>query len=78
MNSPENFGGLIPGDSITVTHDNGSTAVFEVYKSEIYLKAEFPTKALYSPTPGAEIGLITCDGFTPSSGQFVQKPGRLR
>lgn len=63
---------LAEGDTVTVDREDGSTAVFEVYKSEIYPKNEFPTKAVYQPTDGAELRLITCDGFTESSGEFVE------
>lgn len=67
-----NLEALKNGDSITITREDGSAAVFEVYKSETYPKDDFPTKAVYSPTQGAELRLITCDGFTPSSGEFVK------
>lgn len=63
---------MVEGDTITVDRADGSTAVFEVYESEIYPKNEFPTKAVYQPTEGAELRLITCDGFTESSGEFVE------
>lgn len=67
-----NLDELKAGDSITVRRKDGSAAIFEVYKSEIYAKDDFPTKAVYSPTQEAELRLITCDGFTPSSGKFVK------
>lgn len=67
-----NLDELESGDSIAITREDGSQAVFEVYKSEIYAKDDFPTRAVYSPTQGAELRLITCDGFTPASGQFVK------
>ncbi|WP_253905014.1 sortase domain-containing protein [Arthrobacter sp. H14] len=66
-----NLEALNNGETITVTRENGSTAVFEVYKSELYPKNEFPTMAVYSPTQGAELRLITCDGFTEDTGEFV-------
>ena len=61
---------LVEGDQITVAREDGSTAIFEVYKSELYPKNDFPTKAVYFPTDGAELRLITCDGFTASTGTF--------
>ncbi|WP_253905176.1 class F sortase [Arthrobacter sp. H14] len=67
-----NLESLVEGDTITVDREDGSTAIFEVYKSELYPKNEFPTKAVYQPTEGAELRLITCDGFTESSGEFVE------
>lgn len=67
-----NLEALANGDSIEVAREDGSTAVFEVYKSEIYPKNEFPTKAVYFPVAGAELRLITCDGFTETSGEFTE------
>lgn len=58
------------GDKISVTREDGSVANFEVYKSELYPKDDFPTKAVYSPTEEPELRLITCDGFTESSNEF--------
>lgn len=60
---------LKKGDDIAVTREDGATAIFEVYKVESYVKAEFPTKAVYYPVAGAELRLITCDGY--------DKPNRL-
>ncbi len=54
---------LTPGDQVTVTREDGSTAIFEVYRNESYVKAEFPTKTVYFPVPGAELRLITCDAY---------------
>ncbi|WP_026534328.1 sortase domain-containing protein [Arthrobacter sp. H14] len=65
-----NLESLEKGDKISVTREDGTVANFEVYKSELYEKDEFPTKAVYFPTEEPELRLITCDGFTESSGQF--------
>lgn len=66
-----NLEALKNGDQIEVARKDGSTAVFEVYKSELYPKDDFPTKAVYFPVDDAELRLITCDGFTESTGEFV-------
>lgn len=66
-----NLEALQNGDQIEVSREDGSTAVFEVYKSELYPKDDFPTKAVYYPVDDAELRLITCDGFTESTGEFV-------
>lgn len=66
-----NLEALKSGDQIEVTREDGSTAVFEVYKSELYPKNDFPTKAVYFPVESAELRLITCDGFTESTGEFA-------
>lgn len=58
-----NLRDLVPGDRMTVTREDGSIATFEVYSNEDYAKVEFPTKKVYYPVPGAELRLITCDGY---------------
>lgn len=65
-----NLEALKAGDRITVNREDDTTAVFEVYKSEVYPKNEFPTRAVYFPVDQAELRLITCDGFAASSGEF--------
>nr|WP_231709507.1 class F sortase [Arthrobacter sp. zg-Y895] len=61
---------LSPGDRLEVTREDGSTAVFSVDRGEQYGKDEFPTLAVYGNTAGAELRLITCDGFDPATGTF--------
>jgi len=48
------------GDEVTVTREDGSIAIFEVYRIETFAKDAFPTRAVYYPVPGAELRLITC------------------
>ena len=50
------------GDVIDVGREDGSTARFTVLGTEQYPKDEFPTQAVYGPTPDAELRLITCGG----------------
>lgn len=66
-----NLDALEQGDQISVTREDGTTVTFEVYKSEVYPKNNFPTRAVYQSTGRAGLRLITCDGFTESSGEFV-------
>ena len=54
---------LDQGDRLSVTREDGTTAIFEVYNNETYVKNEFPTKTVYFPVPGAELRLITCDAY---------------
>ncbi|MFI7742844.1 class F sortase [Kocuria rhizosphaericola] len=61
---------LAPGDTIEVTRENGSTAVFAVDRGEQYGKDDFPTLEVYGNTEGAELRLITCDGYDPATGEF--------
>lgn len=59
---------LQEGDEVTVTREDGSVAIFEVYGLETFAKDEFPTRAVYYPVPGAELRLITChEGDDPDS-----------
>lgn len=53
-----------PGDQVTVSRDDGSTAVFTITRLEQLPKDGFPTDAIYGDLPGttAELRLITCGG----------------
>ena len=66
---------LAPGDKVTVSREDGSVAVFEVYRNEAYLKSEFPTRDVYAPVPGAEIRLITCENYIESARSHDQNRG---
>ncbi|MET3707269.1 hypothetical protein ABIB17_001906 [Arthrobacter sp. UYEF6] len=61
---------LTPGTEINVSRTDGSTAVFTVDRGALYSKNEFPTLEVYGNTPGAELRLITCDGYDPATGLF--------
>ncbi len=61
---------LQPGDRVTVTREDGSAAIFEVYRNESFVKNEFPTKTVYFPVPGAELRLITCDAYLPDERRY--------
>ena len=39
-------------------------------KGEQYPKDNFPTQKVYGNTEGAELRLITCDGYDPETGLF--------
>jgi sortase (surface protein transpeptidase) len=54
--------GLRPGDPIYIRRSDGSTVEFLVTAVQSYLKARFPTGAVYGPTPDPELRLITCGG----------------
>ncbi|GAA1763964.1 class F sortase [Kocuria aegyptia] len=62
--------GLAPGDTVEIVRADGSTAVFVVDRGEQYAKDAFPTRAVYGNTAGAELRLITCDGYDPATGLF--------
>lgn len=61
---------LAPGAEINVSRTDGSIAVFTVDRGALYPKNEFPTLEVYGNTPGAELRLITCDGYDPATGLF--------
>ncbi len=61
---------LTPGTEINVSRADGSTAVFTVDRGALYSKNNFPTLEVYGNTDGAEIRLITCDGYDAATGEF--------
>lgn len=61
---------LHAGDLVDVTRSDGSTAVFVVDSVDVYQKSAFPTQAVYGPTPGAALRLITCGGTFDRSKQL--------
>jgi sortase (surface protein transpeptidase) len=62
---------LKPGDEVVVTLADESEVVFAVDRLEQHPKKAFPTKAVYDPTPGATLRLITCGGsFDKASGHY--------
>jgi Sortase domain len=67
-----NLGSLRPGDLVYVTLDDRQTAVFRVYSAALYLKADFPTRTVYSYTSWPTLRLITCGGdFDKSTGHYL-------
>lgn len=61
---------LKAGDVIRISREDGTTAVFAFDRGEQYPKDEFPTQSVYGNTEGAELRLITCDGYDPGTGEF--------
>lgn len=56
------LGALHPGDLVDVTRSDATTAVFVVDSVQTYEKSAFPSQAVYGPTPGSALRLITCGG----------------
>jgi sortase (surface protein transpeptidase) len=50
------------GDRVTVTREDGKTAVFKVSRVERFSKSRFPTEAVYGRIDHAGLRLITCGG----------------
>ncbi|MFG3245200.1 class F sortase [Streptomyces sp. NPDC048187] len=57
-----NVGKIEPGDTITVTREDGTRAVFAVTALEQVDKGAFPTDKVYGRTDRPELRLITCGG----------------
>lgn len=67
----QEIGQLEPGERVEVMLDDGTDAVFVVDRIEQHAKDAFPTDAVYGPTAGSELRLITCGGdFDRSSGHY--------
>ena len=63
---------LKPGERIYVRRADGTLAVFTVTSVRSYPKTGFPTAAVYGPSPGAQLRLITCGGtFDPATGHYL-------
>ncbi len=62
---------LTPGQAITVTRTDHTAAVFTVDKVDTYHKASFPTVDVYKNADRPEIRLITCGGYDPATGQYL-------
>ena len=62
---------LGPGDEVVVDREDGTTAHFTVTGVGRHPKDDFPTEAVYGPTPRAELRLVTCGGdFDRSRGSY--------
>jgi Sortase domain len=60
------------GDIVYVKRADGTTAEFRVTSVQTYPKNQFPTQTVYSPTPDAELRLITCGGaFDPATHHYL-------
>jgi sortase (surface protein transpeptidase) len=62
---------LLPGDIVTVVAGEKSMR-FEVSRLTSYSKDQFPTAAVFGPTPAPELRLVTCSGpFDHATGHYV-------
>ena len=60
------------GDRVYVRRADGTLAVSRVTAVRTYAKDKFPTRAVYGPTPDAELRLITCGGvFDSGLGSYL-------
>jgi hypothetical protein len=66
------LGALRAGDEIVVERADGTSARFHVQRSDRYAKQRFPTAAVYGPTAGPALRLITCSGtFDRATGHYL-------
>lgn len=72
---PAVFAGLTalrPDDRVEITRADGSTAVFAVRATKQFPQDDFPSRAVYGPTPDAELRLITCGGaYDRAAGRYL-------
>lgn len=62
---------LEPGDLVSVTYSDGSSADFEVYARSLYLKTELPLETIFSRTGQPTLTLVTCGGaFSRSANSY--------
>jgi hypothetical protein len=67
-----NLGSLKPGDTITVTREDGSQATFAVDEVKSYPKTAFPTELVYGPGDKPGLRVVTCGGvFDRSAGSYL-------
>ena len=59
------------GDEIDVVRDDGSIAVFKIYKEEKYPQNNFETQKVYGAVSDAELRVITCAGtYSKATGHY--------
>jgi sortase (surface protein transpeptidase) len=63
---------LQTGAEILVDRSDGKTVAFRVQSVRAYPKDQFPTAAVYAPTPVPELRLVTCGGpFDRLGGRYL-------
>jgi len=63
---------LKPGDEVTITRADRTTAIFRVTQEQEIAKADFPTGAVYGNVDHSALRLITCGGaFDAKVGHYV-------
>ena len=66
-----NLAKLVPGDTVEVSRDDGTVAIFAVDGVREYSKDEFPTLEVYGDLDHAGLRLITCGGvFDSNTGHY--------
>lgn len=66
------LGAMRPGDMVSITRADGTTAVFRTDGVQRYPKDAFPDQFVYGNTTNAQLRLITCGGtFDRQSGHYT-------
>lgn len=65
------LGELITGDTIRVSRQDGTRAVFRVTAVRLYPRSEFPTAAVYGDTARSTLRLITCGDWDEHAEKYV-------
>jgi hypothetical protein len=63
------LGTIRRGDQVTVTREDGKTAIFTVTRVDQFSKSRFPSEAVYGPIDHAGLRLITCGGTYDAAGR---------
>ncbi|WP_018788731.1 class F sortase [Micromonospora sp. CNB394] len=67
-----NLGALVPGDTIVVTRQDGSSATFTVREVGSYPKTAFPAAQVYGPSAVPALRVVTCGGvFDRTAGSYL-------
>ncbi|MDJ0357637.1 class F sortase [Paenarthrobacter sp. PH39-S1] len=61
---------MTQGQQFSVSRADGTVAVFAMDRSAVFKKDQFPTLEVYGNTKRAEIRLITCGGYNPSTNLY--------
>jgi sortase (surface protein transpeptidase) len=60
------------GDVVVVDRADGSAVRFQIYQVTVVRKSAFPTAAVFAPTAGADLRLVTCTGvFDPAQHHYL-------
>ncbi len=67
-----NLGALVPGDTIAVSRQDGSTVTFTVEEVRSYPKTAFPAEQVYGPSTVPGLRVVTCGGvFDRTAGSYL-------
>lgn len=63
--------GIQPGARIVVHRADGSTATFQVRRTDVYSRGDFPSQRVYTQTGKPQLHLLTCGGsYNRAVGQY--------